>query len=95
MKEQQKEQTILIAVLNAQGNRSAGSFSSTTPNRVICAEAKKILAYEVTKIVRGEDDANEALEIANNTFNANIIDERLPNVSIKKLDLLVIARRCL
>tara|TARA_E500000178_G_scaffold102267_1_gene101772 strand:+ start:685 stop:1923 length:1239 start_codon:yes stop_codon:yes gene_type:complete len=50
-------------------------------------EAKKILAYEVTKIVRGKDDANEALEIANNTFNANIIDERLPNITIKKLDL--------
>ena len=50
-------------------------------------EAKKILAYEVTKIVRGRDDAKEALEIANNTFNANIIDERLPNISIKKLDL--------
>ena len=44
-------------------------------------EAKKILAYEVTKIVRGIDDANEALEVANNTFNANIIDNRLPNIS--------------
>ena len=50
-------------------------------------EAKKILAYEVTKIVRGKDDAKEALEIANNTFNANIIDERLPNISQKKLDI--------
>ncbi len=50
-------------------------------------EAKKILAYEVTKIVRGKDDADEALEIANNTFNSKIIDERLPNISQKELDI--------
>ncbi len=50
-------------------------------------EAKKILAYEVTKIVRGKEDADEALEIANNTFNENIIDKRLPNISEKELDI--------
>tara|TARA_B100000902_G_scaffold373789_1_gene402130 strand:+ start:101 stop:1339 length:1239 start_codon:yes stop_codon:yes gene_type:complete len=50
-------------------------------------EAKKILAYEVTKLVRGKEDANEALEIANNIFNSKIIDNRLPNISEKKLNL--------
>ena len=50
-------------------------------------EAKKILAYEVTKIVRGEGDAKEASEIANNTFNSNIIDQRLPNISQKKFEI--------
>ena len=50
-------------------------------------EAKKILAYEVTKIVRGKEDAVEALEIANNTFNSHIIDKRLPNISQKELDI--------
>jgi len=50
-------------------------------------EAKKILAYEVTKIVRGKEDAVEALEIADNVFNANKIDARLPNISVKKLNL--------
>ncbi|MDC2992618.1 tyrosine--tRNA ligase [Pelagibacteraceae bacterium] len=44
-------------------------------------EAKKILAYEVTKIVRGKEDAEEALEITNNTFNSKIVDQRLPNFS--------------
>ena len=33
------------------------------------------------------EDANEALEIANNTFNSNIIDQRLPKISQKKLDI--------
>ena len=51
-------------------------------------EAKKILAYEVTKIVRGKEDADEASEIADNVFNSNIIDKRLPNISQKKMDLI-------
>ena len=50
-------------------------------------EAKKILAYEVTKIVRGKDDADEALEITDNTFNSKIIDKRLPNITQKELDI--------
>ena len=51
-------------------------------------EAKKILAYEVTKMVRGNEDANEAVEITDNIFKANIIDARLPNISEKKLNLI-------
>ena len=50
-------------------------------------EAKKILAYEVTKIVRGIEDADEALDIANNTFNSNIVDQRLPNISQNLFDI--------
>ena len=50
-------------------------------------EAKKILAYEVTRIVRGKEDADEAIEITNNTFNSNINDERLPNISQEKSNL--------
>ena len=50
-------------------------------------EAKKILAYEVTKIVRGKEDADEALEIADNIFNSKINDERLPSISENKLNL--------
>ena len=46
-------------------------------------EAKQILAFEVTKIVRGDKNAVEALEIANNTFKSNLIDNRLDNISIK------------
>ena len=51
-------------------------------------EAKKILAYEVTKIVRGKEDADEANEIANNIFESNISDDRLPNISQKKTNLI-------
>ena len=51
-------------------------------------EAKKILAYEVTKIVRGKKDAEEALEITNNIFSSNIVDKRLPNISQNKVNLM-------
>ena len=50
-------------------------------------EAKKILAYEVTKIVRGKQDADEAIEITNNIFSSKIVDKRLPNISQNKSNL--------
>ena len=59
---------------------------STLQNEEI-NEAKKILAYEVTKLVRGKEDADEAIEITDNIFNSNKIDVRLPNISEKKLSL--------
>lgn len=45
-------------------------------------EAKKILAFEVTKISRGIDSAREAQDIANNIFNNNKIDDRLTTFTI-------------
>tara|TARA_B100000945_G_scaffold316531_1_gene317656 strand:- start:848 stop:1510 length:663 start_codon:yes stop_codon:yes gene_type:complete len=50
-------------------------------------EAKQILAYEVTKIVRGVSGANEAREISNNVFKSNIADERINNISIELIEL--------
>ena len=46
-------------------------------------EAKKILAFEVTKIVRGLEKANEALEMSKNVFQSNIIDNRLVSINIE------------
>ncbi len=45
-------------------------------------EAKKILAFEVTKITRGINSANEASDIANNIFNKKTIDERVSTYEI-------------
>ena len=45
-------------------------------------EAKKILAFEVTKITRGADAAKEAEEIAHNIFNKNQIDDRVVTLEI-------------
>ena len=39
--------------------------------------AKKILAFEITKICRNENEAKKAKKIAENTFEKNTADERL------------------
>ena len=50
-------------------------------------EAKKILAFEVTKITRGIKPANEAQDIANNIFNKKTIDERIPTINVRFSDI--------
>jgi tyrosyl-tRNA synthetase len=50
-------------------------------------EAKKILAFEVTKITRGIDSAKEAEEIAHNIFNKKQIDERVVTLEISSIQI--------
>ena len=50
-------------------------------------EAKKILAFEVTKMTRGIVSAMEAKDIANNIFNKNKIDGRLVTYTIQYLEV--------
>ena len=45
-------------------------------------EAKKILAFEITKITRGEKQAKEAEQISANIFTNNTIDDRIRSFSI-------------
>jgi len=52
-------------------------------------EAKKILAYEVTKICRSKKEADVALEMAKNTFEKNSIDKRLKSITIKEGSILL------
>jgi len=46
-------------------------------------EAKKILAFEVTKITRGKKQAREAAEISNNIFTKNTLDDRINSYSVQ------------
>ena len=50
-------------------------------------EAKKILAFEVTKITRGIDSAKEAEEICHNIFNKKQIDDRVATFEINSSQL--------
>ena len=50
-------------------------------------EAKKILAFEVTKICRSEDSAKSAMDISNNIFYKNINDDRMKSIEIKIKDI--------
>jgi len=51
-------------------------------------DAKKILAYEVTKITRGIKSANEAQDIATNLFDKKTLDDRIPTFKIKSSEIL-------
>jgi len=51
-------------------------------------EAKKILAFEVTKITRGEEQAKEAKNISNNIFTNNILDDRISSFSVSSKEIL-------
>lgn len=48
-------------------------------------KAKKILAYEVTKLVHGEDEANKCKEAAEAVFAKGGISENMPTTSIPDL----------
>ena len=50
-------------------------------------EAKKILAFEVTKMTRGVESAIEAKDIANNIFNKKTIDDRVSTFVVKSSDI--------
>ena len=59
-------------------------------------KAKKILAFEVTKLVHGEEEANNAMKVAEELFSGNGISENMPTINLTKekldiniLDLLV------
>ena len=67
-------------------------------------KAKEILAYEVTKLVHGEEEATKALETSRNLFSANAQDENMPSTELSAdafqdgtiglLDLLVATKLC-
>ena len=50
-------------------------------------EAKKILAYEATKICRGEESAKEVINIASNIFESKVVDSRINSqkISLSKI----------
>tara|TARA_B100000029_G_scaffold431733_1_gene443480 strand:+ start:301 stop:1554 length:1254 start_codon:yes stop_codon:yes gene_type:complete len=51
-------------------------------------EAKKILAYEVTKICRNKQEADNVLETSSNVFEKENIDERLVTYNIKNNEVI-------
>ena len=47
-------------------------------------EAKKLLAFEVTKLVHGEEEANNAKQIAEELFSNKGVSENMPSTTIAK-----------
>ncbi len=63
-------------------------------------EKKEILAYELTKLVHGEEKANQALEAARNLFAGQGNDDNMPSLELESytpssiVDLLVMTGLC-
>ena len=51
-------------------------------------EAKNILAFEITKIIRGEKQAKEAKDISKNIFDKNVIDNRIKSFTVNSKDII-------
>lgn len=49
-------------------------------------EAKKVLAYEVTKLVHGQDEAEAAAKAADALFGGNALDGAVPTTEIETLE---------
>lgn len=50
-------------------------------------DAKKILAFETTKIMRGEEPAKTALETAEKTFETGALSDNLPTIEVPNSEL--------
>ena len=50
-------------------------------------EAKKLLAYEVTKLVHGEEEAKKAKETAESVFGGSGVSENMPTTTLSKDEL--------
>ena len=50
-------------------------------------KAKEILAFELTKLVHGEEEANKALEAAKNVFGGSGSSDNMPTVALAAEDL--------
>lgn len=46
-------------------------------------EAKEILAYEITKLVHGEEEAKKALETSKSLFEGHVADENMPTTEME------------
>ncbi len=63
-------------------------------------EKKEILAYELTKLVHGEEEAKKSLEAAKSLFSGNANNENIPSVKLNNytpatiVDLLVATNLC-
>ena len=50
-------------------------------------EAKKVAAYEITKIIHGKEEAKKACEAANNLFNGSGVSYNMPTTKIDSNDI--------
>lgn len=70
---------LMLTFLPTEKCRELGSYKDERIN-----EAKEILAFEVTKIIHGEEKATKSLETARALFSGELLDENMPSTEVKK-----------
>ncbi|WP_300410331.1 tyrosine--tRNA ligase [Lagierella sp.] len=72
---------LMLTFLPTDECKRLGSLEGSKIN-----EAKEVLAYEITKLVHGEEEAKKALETSKSLFSNNAIDENMPTTEMDKDD---------
>ena len=72
---------LMLTFLPTEKCRELGKYKDERIN-----EAKEVLAFEVTKIIHGEEKAKKALETARALFSGELLDENMPSTEINKAD---------
>lgn len=70
---------LMLTFLPTEECKRLGSLEGSKIN-----EAKEILAFEITKLVHGEEEAKKALETSRSLFSNNAVDENMPTTTMKK-----------
>lgn len=72
---------LMLTFLPTEKCRELGAYTDKKIN-----EAKEVLAFEVTKIIHGEEKATKAMETARALFSGELIEENMPSTEIAKAD---------
>ncbi|MDO5018553.1 MAG: tyrosine--tRNA ligase [Lagierella massiliensis] len=70
---------LMLTFLPTEECRRLGSLEGSKIN-----EAKEILAYEITKLVHGEQEAKKALETSRSLFSNHAVNENMPTTEMSK-----------
>lgn len=70
---------LMLTFLPTDECKRLGSLEGSKIN-----EAKEILAYEITKLVHGEEEAKKALETSRSLFKGHVSDENMPTTEMEK-----------
>ena len=77
----------LLTFLPMEEVRRLGALKDAEIN-----EAKKVLAYEVTKLVHGEEEAQKAVEASSSLFGSGASSENMPTLEVTEEELAQDAR---
>ena len=72
---------LMLTFLPTEKCKELGSYKDERIN-----QSKEILAFEITKLVHGEEKAKEALETSKALFQKGAIDENMPSTELTQAD---------